>query len=712
MSHAVFRCVPLTPLASALSMMTAGLPMTALAMQELGTVEVSAQALRESAFSVAPAMALEELQKTPGGAAVVDARDFQNGRTGSLEDTLRLATGVFVASRFGSDEARISIRGSGLQRTFHGRGLMLLQDGVPLNLADGSFDMQSVEPFATRYVEVERGASALRHGGATLGGAINYVSQTGRTAPPLVLRAEAGSFGYQRYGLAVAGSHESLDGYAAFSHLDQDGYRHHARQRNGRFFGNVGLQLSDRVESRFYLTVVDTDSELPGNLTYAQLKADARQANPRAEARDQKRDFSYYRVANRTQWRHEGGGVTEVIGYASKKQLYHPIEFFPNGPGLIEQDNRDVGLGIRHVALTRWLGGSQEHVAGANWHRGLTQDERYTYASNGFPAPGAATGNRRGTLDNRQKQTADAWDVYAQSSWTVHPAWTAVAGAQSTVATRRQTVLEDAVGFDPGTGAVRLPTGSYEERYTRTSPRLGLIYRLGSAIEVYGNVSGSFEPPSFSETLNNQPLRAQRATTIELGLRGDRALSGLTAGWDLSVYRARVRNELLEVALNGGQPATVNADRTRHQGIEAGLRLEGARWRALGNYLYNDFRFTGEDGFAGNRIAGVPDQLLQAELAWRFPGGIWAGPTLRAASRSWIDHANTAAAPGYAVYGVKVNQTLASGLSWFVEGRNLTDKTYAATHGVVRDLSAPGVNQAQYSPGDGRALYVGVSKAF
>ncbi len=625
-----------------------------------------------------------------------------------MEDSLRLAPGVFIASRFGSDEARVSIRGSGLQRTFHGRGLTVLQDGVPVNLADGGFDMQAIEPQATRYIEVERGANALRYGGGTLGGAINYISQTGHSAPPLLLRAETGSEGYQRYNLSAGGKQGELDGFASLNYVDQDGFRDHARQRNSRFFGNVGVQLSDHVESRFYLTAIDVDSELPGNLTYAQLMADPRQANARAVARDQHRDFTLYRLANRTRVQHDNGHVTEISGYAAKKQLFHPIEFFQTGPGLIEQDSRDIGLGVRHLADTRWLGGHQEHVAGVQWHRGLTLDERYTYANN----VGGSVGHQRGTLDHRQKLTADNLDLYGQSSWHLTPRVTAIAGMQSSVAKRQQVVLADNVGFDPATGATRLQTGTYAETYKRTSPRVGFIYRPADSVQVYGNLSGSYEPPSFSESLNNQPLKAQRAMTSELGVRGNQARTGLRLGWDLSVYRAAIRNELLEIGLNAGQTATINAGKTIHQGIEAGLTADANHWRMLASYLYNDFHFRNNADFGNNDIAGLPDQVLTAELAARLPGALWVGPTVRAASRSWVDHANTAAAPGYAVYGLKLSQDLGQGLSWFAEGRNLTDKYYAATTGVIRDMSAPGANQAQFSPGDGRGVFFGVTKAF
>ncbi|HEY5814113.1 MAG TPA: Plug domain-containing protein, partial [Terrimicrobiaceae bacterium] len=106
----------------------------------------------------------EELAKIPGAAEVIDADSYKRGRAATIRDALDFAPGVFVQPRFGAEEARISIRGSGIQRTFHGRGIKLLEDDVPLNLADGSFDFQAIEPLATRYIEVYRGANSLQFG--------------------------------------------------------------------------------------------------------------------------------------------------------------------------------------------------------------------------------------------------------------------------------------------------------------------------------------------------------------------------------------------------------------------------------------------------------------------------------------------------------------------------------------------------------------------
>jgi iron complex outermembrane receptor protein len=49
---------------------------------------------------------------------------------------------------------------------------------------------------------------------------------------------------------------------------------------------------------------------------------------------------------------------------------------------------------------------------------------------------------------------------------------------------------------------------------------------------------------------------------------------------------------------------------------------------------------------------------------------------------------------------------VAKDLSFFVEGRNLSNKTYASTTGVI--VNAGGKDQSQFNPGDGRAVYAGI----
>lgn len=64
----------------------------------------------------------------PGGTDVVRADEYLRGRAVTLRDALQTSSGVYVQPRQGSEESRLSIRGSGIQRTFHLREIMLLQD--------------------------------------------------------------------------------------------------------------------------------------------------------------------------------------------------------------------------------------------------------------------------------------------------------------------------------------------------------------------------------------------------------------------------------------------------------------------------------------------------------------------------------------------------------------------------------------------------------
>src|SRR3546814_4260111 len=118
--------------------------------------------------------ARSEIEKRPGGVDVVSADSFKDKVAVSLRDALAFSPGVYTQPRFGQ-EVRLSIRGSGISRGYHMRGITLLQDGIPINLADDNGDFQELDPQVFERIEVYRGANALSMGGSTLGGAINSV---------------------------------------------------------------------------------------------------------------------------------------------------------------------------------------------------------------------------------------------------------------------------------------------------------------------------------------------------------------------------------------------------------------------------------------------------------------------------------------------------------------------------------------------------------
>jgi iron complex outermembrane receptor protein len=196
---------------------------------------------------------------------------------------------------------------------------------------------------------------------------------------------------------------------------------------------------------------------------------------------------------------------------------------------------------------------------------------------------------------------------------------------------------------------------------------------------------------------------AQQANTLEAGMRWVQGNLEL----DMAVYRSEIRDELLALNDADGDPlGTVNAERTIHQGIELGGALTLGQVVLRGQYLLNDFRFDNDAVYGDNRLAGVPRQFVKGEALWQQDGW-YAGPTFEwVPSHYNVDQAESLYAEGYAIWGLKGGYRPSEGLGFFVEGRNLSDKSYIATTGVIAD--ARGQDSAQFLPGDGRALYAGL----
>lgn len=652
---------------------------------QLETIQVIAPEVEPAITVLSLPEAKRALRQIPGGANVIDSETYSTGRASTLQDALGYSPGVFAQSRSGAEETRLSIRGSGIQRTFHLRGVKILQDGSRLNLADGAADFQSIEPLAARYVEVFRGGNALQYGATTLGGAINFVTPTGYDAERIRVRGEAGSFGYNRLFLSSGGVHGSLDYFASVSRYSQDGFRNWAEQENWRMFSNVGYRITPDLETRFYLTYTKSNTHIPGNLTKAQLKDNPKQANAVSLAGRQARDLDRIRVANRTVLKLGDNQKLEFSGFYSHTNLWHPIY------QVLDQPTNDYGVALRYVNEMPVAGYRNRFVLGFEPSWGNVMDNRFV--------------NIRGNAGARTAkfdQHSSTYDVYAENQFYLLPELSLIAGGQYTYTTRKQKDLFMAGGIDQ----------SKSKNYQRFSPKGGLIYEPNRDLQFFGNVSTSFEPPTFAE-LTSGPTqapvfaKAQRAITFEVGSRG--RLANM-AEWDIALYRAHVRNELLALVdpATSSPIGTANAGKTVHQGVELGLDVELAKKLYLRQvYMFNDFKFDGDATFGNNQIAGIPRHFYKAELTYRHADGYYIGPNVEwSPEKYYVDHANTVHADSYALLGFKIGKRSKNGFSWFAEARNLTDRKYASTTGVIDN--ARGIDQAQFLPGDGRSFFAGL----
>lgn len=616
----------------------------------------------------------------PGGASVTSAAEFRDRLAVNFRDTLAFAPGVFAQARYG-EEVRLSIRGSGIGRGFHLRGVQLLQDGVPINLADGSGDFQELDPTVFEAVEVYRGANALRWGASSLGGAINAVTPTGRTAPGVRLRLEGGSFGTARGSGSIGFADPAGDGFVAASYVRDDGYRAKSAQDKLRVNGNIGVKLSDVAATRFYGAMNVIDQQVPGTITRTQALTTPRSAPPINVLNNYQRDIRSLRVANRTtfDW---GATRFEAGAFLNARALFHPIF------QVVDQQSTDGGGYARLDTATSIAGMELEATIGTQLQTGSIRARQYINVR-----------GRRGALTADAQQSADTLSGYGELRLYPVEQLAVLAGGQYIHA--RRTVdnrLNDA------NDARRI--------YDAWAPKLGVLWTPGSKVQVYGNYSRAVEIPTFSELVQAPlagfvPLAPQRGWTIEAGTRGQAG----PARWDVSLYRADLSGELLGFTITQEVPAaTFNAGRTRHQGIEAGLDLTLTPWAALRQvYQLNDFSFRGDAQYGDNRLPVVPRHLYRAELQLGTP-------TLRVAPNvEWVpqgayaDYRNTARSPAYALIGLSGSARLANRFTLFIDARNLADKRgIADVSAVVQATAASSI----YYPVEGRAFFAGVRAGF
>lgn len=617
-----------------------------------------------------------QVAKTPGGVDVVSYRDYADKTVVSLRDTLAFSPGVYTQPRFGQ-EVRLSIRGSGLSRSFHMRGLTLLQDGVPINLSDDNGDFQELEPIFFDHLEVYRGGNALRFGSGTLGGAINGVTPSGDTAHGVFARIEGGSYNMVR-GLVSGGFGDArANAWAGLSVDSHDGDRDHAKRHSVRFNGNVGLALSDAVLTRFYASVSDIHQKLPGALTETDALTTPQKGNSFG---DQARDITSLRLQNRTTV-DLGRGQLTFGGFYNNKQLFHPIYV------VIDQKSEDKGA----FARAEWSGPVISATLGGEIRWGTT-DARQFLNVNGSS----------GLQIFEATQRARTASLYGEVRVTPVRGLSLIAGGIWADGWREQDRVM------PGVVRARAAFDAF-------SPKFGVLWQPVDGIDVYANVNRSVEFPTFIELAQQAsfvPVKPQRAWTAEVGTRGrlDRVLGGRVE-WDVTYYRADLRGEMLQYTVTTDIPAaTFNAGKTRHEGIEAGLSwapVDGLRLRQV--WQWSNFRFRNDAQFGDNRLPVVPRHVLRSEVRLSSDA-LHIAPNLEWVPQgAFFDYANTRRTRGYALLGMSAGATVRDGLDLFVDARNLTGKK--AIGDVAAVITATAASAITY-PVERRAVYAGLRARF
>lgn len=644
------------------------------------------------------------MARRPAAVSFVDARSFAGRSALTMRDMLKDTPGVQTGERYGQEQ-RLSIRGSGLARGYHLRGVEALQDGVPVNNADGSGSLYQTDPLSARAVEVWRGGNALAFGSTMLGGAVNVISETARTVrTPNQARLDVGADGFVREHLRVSKVSGPVDMLVSGSWTNSDGYRDHSASIYRQFNANLGWKISDRVETRFFIGYFDTRQKLPGSLLLFDALHAPRKASLAAVTGNQSRQERAFRIANTTTVQLDAGQL-DLSTWAIRKTLDHPIF------QVLAQDGWTWGVSPRYAQRFSLGGFDNELVVGARLSGGSTDAKQYVNLA-----------GRRGALTVSGVQDAMNLEAWAENNLWLTRELALVAGVKAFNSLRE---------YNQSYNASLRPAWAARDdsaRYAGVNPKIGVLWRITPDVQLFANLTRSVDAPDFTDltqtfagTTAFTPLRAQKAWTVEAGSRG--SLGPVT--WEATYYRSAIRDELLAYTVNPSVPANVfNAPRTTHQGVELAASMElfqalgvdagGSRLVLRQAWTWNDFRFDRDPVYGDNRLAGAPEHVLRTSLSWRRLDGFYVTPSIDwVPAGAWADYANTLKTPGYVLLNLEAGLEADEGLSFFIDARNLADRRHVSDVSTIANAAtAPASGLAVFYPGTGRTVRVGARYAF
>jgi iron complex outermembrane receptor protein len=631
----------------------------------------------------------------PAAVDIVSKDDVQLARPQiGIDESLAQVPGVFLQDRYNfAQDTRISIRGFGARANFGIRGVRIFVDGIPETLPDGQGQVDSVDLGSVEQISVLKGSASALYGNAS-GGVILIDSELPPEVPMVEARSSYGEFGLAKNQLKFAGTAGKLGFMANASDMEMDGYRAQSRVEGRQL--NSTLRYDFDPGSNLQLAINYTDqpvSDDPGALTRAEVAMNPRAAAPAALTFDGGEALEQTRV---------GLAYNKSIGerHAFSVRNYYVWRDFVNAlafraGGAVTIDRFFVGGGASYTNRATIAGKDNRLIVGVDIDH---QDDDRRRFDNNFGV--------LGNLTFDQNETVESMGVFLQNELTLSDRWELTLGLR-----------HDEIEFDVADRFISDGNDSGDLKLEETSPTFALLYRLSPGINVYTNISTSFETPTTAELANptggggfNPALQPQLAKNYEVGVKG--AL-GERSHFSLALFRVNVEDELIPFEIPGfpGRSFFRNAGESKRKGLEFGVATSPFQGLDLSlAYTDSDFTFSefvdaaGND-FAGNKIPGLPDQLLHAQAEYRHPRGWFGAVEALRVSNVFVDNANTQKNDGYTLTNVRAGYAIDRGRwGWQVFGgaSNLFDEEYNAN---VRINAAAG---RYFEPGPGSNFYGGV----
>lgn len=647
-----------------------------------------------------------------GSVSLLTARQLRARPVATLAHALQQAPGLAFVDFDGlGRDPQLMVRG------FYGGGeaeyALLLLNGRPLlDLETGRVPWDRIPLAAIESIEIVRGGSSAAWGDAALGAVINVITR--RTGDA----SWRGSLTGGEHGLmrAAGAGLDSWRGHpiSVFADVSRsDGFRTHAERRTGAFGATFGVVESPSRSLALFTTHDWRSVAEPGPLGGPELAQSRTVSSP------------FYRFDEADERRHElgiEGRITRPGGSHLSGSL----------TGELRSSDR-----IRTLVLTPEFADTKSRALDTERVAGSTTLQLYD-----LPLPGedhlllgidASAGRARSTYFPFLQGTAD---VYAGADPVRGDAEQRGRGARAAVAGFVHYALQASEALRLTVGArydrlhdsfdARPPSEELERETTHEafSPKGGVNVRYldtGShQAYVYATISRSFKAPTLDQLFDQRPvpvpfppfaisfanvdLEPQVGTNYEAGVyhRAELIPARLAAEVTLAAYQMDLRDE---IDFDIQNLSYRNIGRSRHRGLEVGLRVDGpAALETFANYTLQAVTARAGDN-DGKYLKAIPRHFVTAGVSAATASGVAGSLVATSARRMYLDDANTRTLPDWTRWDARLSY-IWRGVRLSVDAFNLLDARFSTT-----GFPDPaGSDLVYYHPAAGRTLQFGVSR--
>ncbi len=539
----------------------------------------------------------------------VDTKELNYGRKVSARDVLADVPGLFLQSRFGTHDLRISLRGYGTRSSSGIRGVRILHDGIPETETDGETVIDAVDFTSLGGVEVVKGNMSSLYSSSP-GGVINFISDFSFNESFFTLTNQIGQYNFYQNGFKTGIKTDNYRFFLSYSYRNIIGYRKHSEEYihllNSIFQGYLGTKTSIDI----LINYVNGLNRIPGSLNEVDYNKDPFQALELAVSQDFRKITAKGRAGVR---------LKTFWGKAENNEL--EITVFG---GLKDQDKTDD---INYTISTRYSLGSYVRYTNKTYINGRRNE--FTIGVDASRQSGPVTefnnifGKKDLTIQNQFLNVSNNVGFYFQEQYNL------ISDKMDVYLAGRYDITKYSKSALQFNGMI--DTSRIFQAFT---PKIALNYKLLPSLAIYTSYSLGFDVPILSELENitrvgpllNAFLEPAKSNNFEIGIKGNflnkESEFMKKIFFEVTLYNYFIKDDIVPYTINNATYFRT-ASKTNRFGIELGLMTEPVdRVEFTVNYIFTNFKYDDYSAlvitpsgtvfynFSGNYMPSFPQHIF------------------------------------------------------------------------------------------------------